>query len=446
MAATDAAQAYIDELSEWLRIPSVSADSSHRDDVARAADWMCDLVHSGSGDCEIVDWSGSPLVVGEFRATMGADNAPTMLVYGHFDVQPPAPLELWESPPFEPEVRGGYLYARGAADDKGQLYVLLKAAALLASEGSLPVNVRVACDGEEEVGGHSIVEFLAQDERGADVAVIYDATMLARGRPAFHVATRGLVYFQVRVRTGERDLHSGLYGGAALNAMHALIEVLSAVVPRDGRVPEPLRVGISPPTPGEVDDWSRLRHGGEELADQGGRPSDVDAADEFYHRTWAEPAVDVHGIVGGEAQLQKTVLPAAAQANVSIRLAPGQRVEEVAPVFEQLVREAAPDDAEVEIERWASSESGVVQPDAPAIGLALDVFERTFGNRPALIRSGGTLPIVPALVNRDIPTLLTGIALPDANIHSPNERLVAEYIPLGVELSKDLIRAFAALR
>lgn len=445
MGGTDAAQGYIDELSEWLRIPSVSADSSHRDDVALAAEWTRDLVRRGGGDCEVVDWNGSPLVVGEFRASTGADSAPTMLAYGHFDVQPPAPLELWESPPFEPEVREGYLYARGAADDKGQLYLLLKAASLLASEGSLPVNVRVACDGEEEVGGHSIVDFLAEDERGADVAVIYDATMLARGRPAFHIATRGLAYFHVRVRTGERDLHSGLYGGAALNAMHALMQVLSAVVPRNGRVPEPLRLGIAPPTPGELDDWSRLRHGGEELANQGARPSDANAADEFYRRTWAEPAVDVNGIVGGEAKLQKTCLPAAAEANVSIRLAPGQQVDAVAPAFEQLLREAAPDGADVEVERWASSESGVVSPDAQAIELALDVFERTFGNRPALIRSGGTLPIVPALANRGIPTLLTGVALPDANIHSPNERLVAGYVPLGVELSKDLIRAFADL-
>src|SRR6266545_331242 len=240
-------EAWLEEVSEWLRIPSVSADPAHADDVRRAGEWLCERVRGAGGTCELVDWHGKWLAVGELRASEGADRAPTILCYGHFDVQPPAPLDLWESPPFEPTVRDEWLYARGVADDKGQLYTLLKAAELLARDGALPVNLRFACDGEEESGGHSIVEFLEDDERGADACVIFDSDMIARGRPSFNVATRGLCYFHVRVRTGSRDLHSGMYGGAALNALHVLGTALAAVQPVDGRLPEALREGVTPP-------------------------------------------------------------------------------------------------------------------------------------------------------------------------------------------------------
>ena len=192
----------------------------------RAGEWVCDFLRAAGGECELVDWNGQPLAIGELRAS-GGGAAPTVLCYGHFDVQPPDPLELWESPPFEPELRDGYLYGRGTVDDKGQLYMLLAAARELARAGELPVNVRFCCDGEEETGGHSIVEFLAADERGADAAIIFDSGMIRRDVPAFNVATRGLAYFHVTLRTGERDLHSGVYGGAALNAAHALVATLS---------------------------------------------------------------------------------------------------------------------------------------------------------------------------------------------------------------------------
>ena len=437
-------QALIDELSEFLRIPSVSADPAHADDVRRAGDWVCERIRAAGGEAELVHWHGQPLALGELRASSGGD-APTVLAYGHFDVQPPAPLELWQSGPFEPAVRDGYLYGRGVVDDKGQLFMLLEAAATLATAGELPVNVRFACDGEEETGGHSIVEFLAEDERGADACVIFDAGMLARDLPAFYIATRGLCYFHVRVRTGEKDYHSGLFGGAALNALHALLQSLSAVLPRDGRVPEPLRAGIAPVTAEEHADWERLNPGREELAQEGARPADERAADEYYVRTWAEPSVDVNGILGGEPLLTKTVLPVAADANVSIRLAPGQRAAEIGPVFERLLREAAPEGAELEVTRLSDARPGLVPPDAPAIRLGLDAFERVLGVRPLLVRSGGTLPIVPALERKGIPTIVTGFSLPGANIHSPNERLLVEYLPLGVEAARELFRAWAAL-
>jgi acetylornithine deacetylase/succinyl-diaminopimelate desuccinylase-like protein len=445
MAEARSSEQWFDELAEFLRIPSISADPSHKDDVARAAEWVCERVREAGGECEIVDWHGQPLAIGEIRASVDPENAPTILCYGHFDVQPPDPLELWESDPFEPEIRGDYLYGRGTVDDKGQLYMLLAAARELAQAGELPVNVRFTCDGEEETGGHSIVDYLEQDERGADAAIIFDSGMISRGLPAFNVATRGMAYFHVTLRTGDRDLHSGMYGGAALNAAHAMIKTLDGLVAHDGTLADELRVGRAEPTAEELAGWQQLPAGADELTDQGARPKDAQAAEDFYLRTFAEPAIDVNGISTGSPVLQKTVLPVEAIANVSMRLAPGQKVDEVAPVVERLLREAAPEGAELEIEMWSSSPPGLVPPDAKAIQLGLDAFEKVLGVRPALIRSGGTLPIVPALADKGIPTVITGFGLPDSQIHSPNERLVAEYVPLGTAAARELFLAFRDL-
>ena len=436
----------LDELSELLRIPSMSADPAHADDVRRAAEWVVAYLRAAGGDAEVVDWNGSPLAVGELRASTGAESAPTVLCYGHFDVQPPDPLDLWESDPFELDIRDGWLYARGIADDKGQLYLLLKAAAGLAAEGALPVNVRFACDGEEEVGGHSIIDFLAEEGRATDAAVIFDADMPSRGVPAFYVATRGIVYMHLCVRAGERDLHSGMYGGAALNGMHALMQALGGVLPHDGRLPEALRAGVVPPTAEELEGWRTLDPGDRVLADQGARPCDPAAADEFYVRTWAEPSVDVNGIAGGSPFLQKTVIPAQADANLSMRLAAGQDPHAMFSAVEALLKEAAPAGADVELEKMASSRPGLVEPGSPAIRLAQDAFERALGTRPLLLRSGGSLPIVPALGDRGIPTVITGFALPESNVHSPNERLLLEYVPLGVSAARELFVGFAGLR
>jgi acetylornithine deacetylase/succinyl-diaminopimelate desuccinylase-like protein len=397
------------------------------------------------GSAEIVDWEGFPLVIGDIPASSGGENAPTILVYGHFDVQPPDPLDHWTSPPFEPTIDGEWLVCRGVADDKGQLYLLLKAARELAGEGALPVNVRVACDGQEEVGGHSIVDFLARDDRELDAAVIFDSDMVARDVPAFNVATRGLTYFHIEVRTGARDLHSGMYGGAALSATHALIEILSSLTARNGRVRDELRAGIAPPTPEELSSWATLPPGEGELSSQGARPMDAKAAEEFYERTWSETTVEVNGIEGGSPVLQKTVLPVFAQANVSLRLAPGQDPQQIAPVFERLVREAAPEGADVSVELWSWSEAGLVPPDAPAIKLGQDAFEQVLGVRPLLIRTGGSLPIVPALAKKNVPTIITGFALPESNVHSPNERLLVEYVPKGIATARALYAKLAEL-
>jgi acetylornithine deacetylase/succinyl-diaminopimelate desuccinylase-like protein len=438
-------QAWLDELSEFIRIPSVSADPERAGAVQQAGQWVCDFVRGAGGEAELRDWNGHPLALGEIPASAGNGDTPTVICYGHFDVQPPAPLDLWESDPFEATVRGGRVYARGIADDKGQLYMLLKAAEELRARGALPVNLRICCDGEEETGGHSIVDFLAADERGGDACVIFDTAMLKRDVPLFNLSTRGLIYFHVRVRTGKRDLHSGVFGGAALNALHVLVQALDAVLAKDGRLPEPLRAGIAPPTDEELAAWAELTPGVEELAGQGASPMDAEAAREFYLRTFAEPALDVNGIEGGSPQLQKTVLPVEAHANLSIRLAPGQNPEQIGPEVERLFREAAPDGAELELTRLSSARPGLVDPESPVVQLGLDAFERALGTRPLLARSGGTLPIVPALADKGIPTILTGFALPDSNIHSPNENLLAEYLPLGVRAAAELYKAFGEL-
>jgi acetylornithine deacetylase/succinyl-diaminopimelate desuccinylase-like protein len=433
------------ELAEFLRIPSISADASHADDVVRAAEWVRDFIRASGGEAEVVDWNGQPLAIGEIRASANADSAPTVIAYGHFDVQPPDPLELWESDPFEPEIRGGYLYGRGVVDDKGQLYMLLTAARELALAGELPINLRFCCDGEEETGGHSIVEFLEADERGADAAIIFDSGMIRRDVPAFNIAMRGIMYFHVTLRTGERDLHSGMYGGAALNAAHAIMTTLDALVSHDGTLVDELRAGRAEPTAEELAGWEQLPAGADELSQMGARPKDPSAAGDFYLRTFAEPAVDVNGIATGSPILQKTVLPVEAVANVSMRLAPGQKVEEIKPVFERLLREAAPEGADLEIELWSSAPPGLVPPDATAVQLGLDAFELVLGRRPALIRSGGTIPLVAALSDKGIPTVITGFGLPDSQVHSPNERLVAEYVPAGIRAARELYLAFAQL-
>ena len=436
---------WFDELAELLRIPSISADPAHAGDVLRAADWVCAFVRDAGGTCDVLDWHGQPLVVGEIAASSNPETAPTALCYGHFDVQPPDPLELWESDPFEPEIRGDYLYGRGTVDDKGQLYMLLAAARELARDGELPVNVRFCCDGEEETGGHSIVEYLEADERGADVAVIFDSGMIRRDVPAFNLSSRGVVYFHVTLRTGERDLHSGTFGGAALNAAHALIATLDALVSHDGTLVEPLRKGIAEPTAEELAGWEKLPSGAEELAEQGARAKDSRAAEDFYWRTLAEPSLDVNGIATGSPHLQKTVIPVEAVANLSIRLAPGQKVAEIAPEVERLLGEAAPPNADLEVALWSSAEPGLVPPDAKAVQLGLAAFERALGRRPALVRMGGTLPIVPAFVGKGIPCVITGFGLPDSQIHSPNERLVAEYVPRGIAAARELFVSFAEL-
>ena len=432
------------ELAEWIAIPSVSADPARAGDVVRAGDWLVGKVREAGGEAERIDWQGQPLVVGEIAASGGRE-APTVLCYGHFDVQAVDPLELWESEPFTLVEREGWLYGRGVADDKGQLLMLFDAVRSLARENILPVNVRFVCDGEEEVGGGSIAEFLTADERGADACLIFDTSMIERDVPAFTIASRGLAYFHLELVSGERDLHSGVYGGAALNALHALTDTLTAVLPRDGRLRESLMVGVVPPSAEELAAVAALPSGERTLADQGARPADASAAAEFYLRTCALPALEVNGIEGGSPHLQKTVLPVRAEANLSIRLAPGQDAAVVGAALEQLLADAAPAGAELSVQLLSASDPALVDQNAPAIQLSLAAFEHSFGRRPLLVRIGGTMPIMPALEAKGIPAVVTGFDLHEGNIHSPNERFWAGYLQPGIAAAKAILTELARL-
>jgi acetylornithine deacetylase/succinyl-diaminopimelate desuccinylase-like protein len=438
-------QSWLDELREFIAIPSVSADPAHRDDVRRAAEWVRDFVKRTGGEAELVRQGDSDLVIGDIPANANGTEAPTVMIYGHFDVQPPAPLDLWETPPFELDERDGWYYARGIADDKGQLYTLLKAAELLRQEGALPVNIRVVSDGEEEIGGHSVVDFLEADERGADVCVIFDGGMTRPEQPEFALATRGVMAFHAKVRTGERDMHSGYYGGAALNAIHALTQALSALYAKDGLLPDQLRIGRTALAEAEVQSLKKLPSGSEILLDAGAKPLDADAEKDFYDRTWAEPSLDVNGIHGGKPEFLNTTLIVEAEARFTIRLAPGQDPDTIAAALERLLRNALPKGAELTLERENSAAPGVFSPDSPAIQLGLDAFERAVGVRPILVRVGGTLPIYPALAAKGIPTIGTGFALRESNVHSPNERLRVEDIDRAVAAARELYKGLAAL-
>jgi acetylornithine deacetylase/succinyl-diaminopimelate desuccinylase-like protein len=438
-------QAWLDELREFIAIPSVSADPAHQDDLRRAGEWVRDFIKRMGGEAELVPYGERDLVVGDIPASNGAADAPTVLLYGHFDVQPPAPLELWESPPFELTERDGWFYARGIADDKGQLYTLLKAAELLRRDGALPVSLRVACDGEEEIGGHSIADFLREDERGADACIIFDGGMTRPEQPEFAIATRGLVGFHLTVRTGARDMHSGYYGGAALNAIHVLMQCLSALLAQDGLLPEPLRAGRTPLSEAELASLDSLPSGGTVLEEAGATPLDPKAAEDFYVRTWAEPSFDVNGIHGGKPEFVNTTLVVEAQARFTIRLAPGQDPDAIAAAAERLLLDAAPQGAELDLEVENAAGPGVFSPDSPAIQLGLEAFERALGVKPLLVRVGGTLPIFPALAEKGIPTIGTGFALRESNVHSPNERLRVEDIDRAVAAASELYRSLAAL-
>ena len=433
------------ELTEFLAIPSVSADPAHREDVKRAGEWVCDFIRRIGGTAELTPFGQKELALGEIQASTDPEHAPTVLVYGHYDVQPPAPLELWETEPFELTIKDEWAYARGVTDDKGQVFILLKAAQRLAEAKALPVNLRFACDGEEEVGGDTIVEWIGTDDRGADAGVIFDGGMLRIDLPAFDLATRGLIAFDVDVKTGDRDLHSGMYGGAALNAVHVLMRCFDAVLAgSNGLLPEPLRAGITAQTAEELKSWGELPPGGEELSSQGARPLDPNAADQFYIRTFAEPSADVTGFLGGKPGLRNTTLSVKAAGQVTIRLAPGQDFQTIGQTAEKLMRDAAPDGAEVEI-AWEGAPPGLMRPDSPAIQLGLEAFEQVLGVRPLLVRAGGTLPIVPALADRGIPTVLTGFGLPESNVHSPNERFLVRYFEAGVDTAAALFTKYGEL-
>ena len=434
----------LQRLEDLLRVPSVSAVPGHAPDMARAAALVAGEIRRAGGDAEVRTTPGHPLVVGEVPASSGSPEAPRVVVYGHYDVQPPGPAELWASPPFEPVVRDGNLFARGASDDKGNLFMLVAAVQRLAAAGELPVRVTFVVEGEEESGGTSALDHFAADAEPALAVLIFDSPMIAPGRPALCTGVRGMLYRRVGVRTAAADAHSGLYGGAALSAAHALIEVLGAVIPRDGRLPEPLYAGVAPAGAAEVAAWGDLPPGAGVLAAAGLRPADPGAADGFYMRTLASPSLDVHGLSCGE-QAVKTIVPAQAFATLSLRLAGGQDAQAVGEALDALLTAAAPEGAEVTVENLGLALPAVLDPDHPVLTAAADGMEAATGWRPVPVRLGGTLPVVAVLAAKGIPTILTGFGLPDDAIHAPDEHVRVEYLELGTLAGMEILKALGRL-
>jgi len=398
-----------------------------------------DRVRAAGGDADLVVIDGgNPLVVGDLPAADPA--APTVLIYGHYDVQGIGDPAAWTTPAFEPTVRDGRLYARGAADDKGNFLPLLHVACALARDGALPVNVRVLIEGEEEIGGESVAKWVQRDERGADAAIVFDSGMEDERTPAITVGLRGIVHTKLTVRTGARDIHQGLYGGAALNALHRIV---AAVLPDEqGRVREELAVGVLGPAEVERTSWARLTPGLQMLADAGARPVAPGAGEQFHERTGARPAVDLNHT---EAGAPRTVLPGEAKAAVTLRLAPGQSAADLQPVFEGLMREAAPEGAELEFHHH-SGEPSFFDPESPALKLAGEAIARASGMDPVFIRSGGSIPVVADLATAGIPTVVTGFSLPDDAFHAPDESYRLASLELGEAASRELLHALAALR
>lgn len=437
-------QALLDELFELLRIPSISSGGGDPDDLVRAARWLCDKIEDAGGTAESIATQGNPIVNGRLEASM--PDAPTVLIYGHYDVQSPDPLDAWDSPPFEPEVRDGRLYARGAADDKGNFYPLLYVACELKRAGELPVNVRVVMEGEEEIGSIHIPQWIAEDDEGADCVVIFDSAMVDEHTPALTIAARGMMTISVDVTTASRDLHSGLYGGSVLNATHVLDQVLGAVLPGpDGILRDELRVGVESPSAAEVATWSQLPPGDEVISSVGGRPLLPQSGADYYRQNGAEPSIDVNGIAGGDAVQKRTIVPARANAKLSMRVAPGQSAESMAVVIQDLLRAAVPGGADVDIEITGISDPAMFDPESPALRLGAEALERACGRAPALVRIGGSIGVLPPFARRDIPVILSGFSLAEDAFHAPNESFRLESLELGVKAAHELYRALARL-
>lgn len=434
----------LEELFDYIRIPSISSGGGDPKDLMRAAEWVRDKIVASDGTAEVISDLGNPLTVGELKA---ADpSAPTIMIYGHYDVQSPDPIDAWTTPPFDPQIRGDRIYARGASDDKGNFYPLLYVACELAQKGELPVNVRCLVEGEEEVGGTSALDWLMADERGADAAIVFDSDMLDAETPAITLGVRGIVAFSVDVRTAVRDLHSGMYGGAALNAVHVLNEMLSEVLPdKDGVLRDELRAGIIPPTKEELESWANFPPGTKVLAEADAQPISEDAALHYYERNWGDASLDVNGFAGGDAIQKRTIIPAFAQAKFTIRLAPGQDSKAIAATTESLLRSRVPDGAQVEIESEAV-DAAVFDPKHPALLFAAEALEEATGVVPALQRVGGSIPVLKGFYDRGIATILGGFALANDSVHAVDESFRLESLALCEQAAHKLFEKLAKLR
>ena len=419
---------YIAELKEFLTIPSISNNAENRADMERCAAFLKDQLESiGMQKAAVFPTEGHPVVYGEW---LGAPGKPTVLFYGHYDVQPVDPLELWISGPFEPTVRDGELYARGAVDDKGQVWMNLKAAeAYLKTQGTLPVNLKLLIEGEEEVGSEHLDAFIQshQELLQADVALISDTPLFDRGIPSICYGLRGLTYFQLDLKGTSQDLHSGSFGGTVINPNFALAQIISSLKDSEGRILIPgFYDDVAPMSDREKEELSRLPFDQERFRQEVGAPQLF--GEKGYgtlERIWSRPTLEVNGLCGGfTGEGAKTVIPATAMAKISMRLVPDQDPDRIAHLFEQHLKTVTPGSVELTLTRMHGGNPWLASIDHPAIRAASRAFEKGFGAKPVFVREGGSIPVVTTLAETlGLSTVLMGVGLPDENAHAPNERL-----------------------
>lgn len=429
---------HVDEVKAFCRIPSISAKSEHRPDLEAAADWLVErLLEAGMEKAEKRPTAGNPVVVAEWR---GAPGAPTLLIYGHYDVQPAEPLDEWTTPPFEPVVRDGKLFARGSVDDKGQMYMYVKAVqAHLSARGSLPVNVVFLIEGEEEVGSPNLDAFVEahREVLACNAVLISDTGMFAPGLPSITTGLRGLAYMEIRVRGARNDLHSGSYGGAVINPATVLARMLARLHDDQGRITIPgFYDDVIELTDADRARIATLPHDDEALREEVGAPAL--GGEEGYsalERIWIRPTLEVNGLLSGyTGEGAKTVLPARAMAKVSMRLVPRQRHEDIERKFTEYVHSLTPPGVEVEVLNLHGGEPWYADPADPVFESAARALERAFGRKPVFIREGGSIPIVQVFENSlDAPVVLMGFALPGSNAHAPDEWFSLENFALGTE-------------
>lgn len=418
---------FVSELEEFLRIPSVSALPDHRVYIDRAADWLAEQLRAIGLNAETLPVEGGhPMVYGE---RTDAPGRPIVLFYGHYDVQPAEPLEAWTSPPFEPTRRGDDLYARGASDDKGQVFGVIKAIeSVLRGSGRLPINVKVLVEGEEEIGSPAVLPWLNRNTRklSCDSMWVSDGMLFAPGVPTITTGLRGLVYTEVVATGAVRDAHSGMHGGAIPNPLNALATIIAGLKDRRGHITIPrFYSSVQPPSPQERAAWEQLPFDERQyLREQGIETSPGEEGFGILERRWVRPTLDVNGIVGGWMSVgAKTVIPAQATAKVSMRIVPNQKAKVIYRAFERKVRNMAPPAVRVEVRELAGSDPVLIDQSSPSVQSASAAVREVWGRDPAYTREGGSIPIVSKFVNVwKIPAILFGFGLPDDGHHAPNER------------------------
>jgi acetylornithine deacetylase/succinyl-diaminopimelate desuccinylase-like protein len=436
-------------LTEFLSIPSVSTKPDHAPDMRRAAQWLADQLSFAAMDVSIMPTGGHPVVVAKNKHKPGR---PTVLLYGHYDVQPPEPLELWTTPPFTPTVRDNALYARGAADDKGQVWAHVEAILAWQAHGGLPINLTVLIEGEEEIGSENLEAFVAKHRAGlkADIVVVSDTNQFARGIPSINYGLRGLVYMEVFLTGPSHDLHSGLYGGAVPNPANVLAELLATLHDDHGRVNLPhFYDDVLPLSDAERLMWEKLPFNESAYAAELNLP--FLSGEEGYttlQRTWARPTCDINGLTAGyQGHGAKTVIPATASAKVSMRLVPNQEPAKIADEFERTLRERCPKNVQITFARHGLAPAVLVPMDSPAMKLAAEAVAVGFGKAPILMRGGGSIPVV-GLFKKElgIDTLLVGFGLPDDRVHSPNEKFELDCLHNGARTAAVLYERLSRLK